>query len=297
MYDVVIIGCGPAGLTAGIFSARRKLKTLIVGEILGGQMALARTIENYPGFDKISGIELAEKMYNQAKKFGCEIKFERVVNLELQGEIKKITTEEAVYEAKTVIIATGRERRKLGIGEDKFLGKGVSYCALCDGLFFEQKNVAVIGWNDSAINSALYLSEICKKVYLIYGSEIRAEEVNLEKLKEKNNIEFVRGVVKRIEGDEKVKGVLVESVESGEEKLIEVEGIFIEIGYVPAIDLAKKAGIVVEGEYIKTDKEQKTNIPGVFAAGDVAGGLKQIVKACGEGAVAANSAYKFLKER
>lgn len=298
IYDLIIIGAGPAGLTAGIFAGRRNLKTLIIGEALGGQMALAHVVENYPGIEIMTGMKLAEIMKKQAEKFGCEIKFEKVVDMELKGDTKKIKTSEAEYSAKAVILATGAQHRKLNVeGEEKFLGKGVSYCVSCDGPLFKGKRVAVIGGSDSAIKSALYLSEICKEVFLIHRrGELRAEEANQEKLR-KSKVKIVwNTVVEKIEGKNMVEKLILKNVETGKASNLPIDGIFIEVGMVPTTEIAKKSGIATDqNNFIMTNKKQETNIPGVYAAGDVTGAVPQITVAVGDGATAATQAYFFLK--
>ncbi len=297
-YDVIIVGAGPAGLTAGIYAGRRELKTLILGEILGGQMSYAHLVENYPGVEPMSGKELAERMKKQAEKFGCEVKMETVVNMELQGEIKKVITREGEYRADVVIIATGSKPRRLKIeGESKFLGKGVSYCTICDGPLFKGKKVIVIGGSDAAVTSALYLSEIASQVFLVHRrDQLRAEEANQEKLK-KSPVKIIwNSVVEKIEGDEVVRKVLIKNLKTNEAKELEVDGVFIEIGEVPTTEIVKKAGVEVnEKGYIKVNERMETNIKGVYAAGDVIGSLAQIVVAASEGAQAATNAYLYLK--
>lgn len=297
-YELIIIGTGPAGLTAGLFAGRRNLKTLIIGETLGGQMALAHVIENYPGVESISGMELAEIMKKQAEKFGCEIKFEKVIDMELRGDKKRIKTDEGEYFAKTVILATGGQHRKLNVeGEEKFLGRGVSYCASCDGVLFKGKRVAVIGGSDSAVTSAVYLSEICKEVFLIHRrNQLRAEEANQEKLKESKVKVIWNTVVEKIEGKDKVENLILKNVETSEKTELKVDGVFIEIGMVPTTEIAKKSGVATnEKNYIITNRKQETNVPGVYAAGDVTGALPQIAASNGEGAIAATNAYFYLK--
>ncbi len=297
-YDIVIVGGGPAGLAAGLYAARRNLKTIILSETLGGQMALAHIIENYPGIEPISGIELAEKMKRQAEKFGCEFKIAKVVSLELKDEIKKVKTPEKEYSAKIVIIATGSHYRRLKVeGEEKFIGKGVSYCSSCDGPLFKGKKVAVIGGSDAAVTSAIYLSEIASETYLIHRrDELRAEAANIEHLK-KTPVKIIwNSVVEKIEGDKFVNKIIIKNVKTNEIKELEVDGVFIEIGEVPTTEIVKAAGVEVnEKNFIKVNEKLETNIPGVYAAGDVTGSLAQIVVAAAEGAEAATNAYLYLK--
>jgi thioredoxin reductase (NADPH) len=297
-YDVIIVGTGPAGLAAGIYAGRRELKTLIIGEVLGGQMSYAHIVENYPGVEVVKGLELAERMKEQAEKFGCTIKMETVVNMELKNSVKKIRTRENEYLADVVILATGSQHRRLKIeGESKFLGRGVSYCSICDGPLFKGKKVAVIGGSDAAVTSAIYLNEIASQVYLIHRrDQLRAEEANQEKLK-KTSVKIIwNSVLEKIEGDNVVKKILLKNLKTNEISELEVDGVFIEIGQVPTTEIAKKAGIEVnERGFIKVNDKMETNIEGVYAAGDVTGSLAQIVVAAAEGAIAATNAYLYLK--
>lgn len=298
-YDVVIVGTGPAGLAAGLYTARRNLKTLIIGELLGGQMSYAVVIENYPGFDKISGMELAEKMKKQAEKFGCEIKMEKVVDMELNGETKNIKTSRGSYTSKAVVLATGGQHRKLNVkGEDKFIGKGVSYCATCDGPLFKGKDVAVIGGGDTAVYAAGYMKEFCPNVYLIHRRDVlRAEEANQKKLEESGVKLVLNSVVEEILGEETIQKIKVKNIKTNEVSELNVSGVMIEVGQIPTTELAKKAGIKTnEKNFIIVNKNMETNIPGVFAAGDVTGTLAQITNSVGQGSVAATNAYFYIKK-
>jgi len=298
VYDVIIIGGGPAGLAAGLYAARRNLKAIVLTQVLGGQMALAPSVENYPGMNPMSGIKLAEKMKRQAKKFGCKFKLEAVVELNLKDEIKKVKTTERKYAAKSVIIATGSHYRKLEAeGEDKFIGKGVSYCATCDGPCFKGKKVAVIGGSDAAVKSALYMSEIASETHLIHRrDQLRAEEANQELIK-KSPVKIIwNSVVEKIEGDNVVRKIIIKNVNTNETMELAVDGVFIEVGEVPTTEIVKTAGVEInEKNFIKVNQNFETNIPGVFAAGDVTGSFAQIVVAAAEGAEAATNAYLFLR--
>lgn len=297
-YDLIIIGCGPAGLAAGIYAARRNLKALVIGEVLGGQIALAHAVENYPGTEPMSGVELAEKMKKQAERFDCEFKLAKVVGLELKNEIKKVKTTEKEFLAKAIIIATGSHYRRLEAeGEDRFIGKGVSYCAVCDGPLFKGKKVAVIGGSDSAVKSAMYLSEIASETYLIHRrDQLRAEEANQENLK-KTPVKIIwNSVVEKIEGDKFVKKIIIKNVNTNEKTELTMDGIFIEVGEVPTTEIVKAAGIEVnEKNFIKINDNFETNIPGVFAAGDVTGSFAQIIVAAAEGAESATNVYLYLR--
>jgi thioredoxin reductase (NADPH) len=297
-YDVIIVGIGPAGLSAGIYAARRKLKTLVIGEKLGGQMTYAHVVENYPGLEPISGMEIAEKMKAQAEKAGCEVKTDTVVSFDIVGEAKKVKTSSGEYESKVVIIATGMQHRKLGAeGEDKFIGKGVSYCATCDGPLFKGKRIAVIGGSDSAVKSALYLKDLASETFLIHRrDQLRAEEENQRILKESSVKIIWDSVVQKIDGDSAVRKLVIKNVKDEKLSDLEVEGVFIEVGEVPTTQLVKAAGVeITEKNYIKVNNKFETNVPGVYAAGDVTGTLAQIVTAAAGGADAATNAYLFIK--
>lgn len=297
-YDIIIIGGGPSGLAAGLYAARRNLKTLILFQVLGGQMSYAPSVENYPGLIPTPGIKLAEKMKKQAKKFGCGFKSDTVISLDIKGETKKIKTTEKEYKTRAVIIATGSHYRKLEAeDEDKFIGKGVSYCAVCDGPLFKGKKIAVIGGSDTAVKSALYLSEIASETFLIHRrDQLRAEEANQKKL-EKSKVNIIwNSVVDKIMGDKFVNKIIIKDVNTNETKELAIDGVFVEIGEVPTTEIMKAAGIEInEKNFIKVNDKFETNIAGVFAAGDVTGSFAQIVVAAAEGAEAATNAYLFLR--
>ena len=297
-YDIIIIGGGPSGLAAGLYAARRNLKTLILSEMLGGQMSYAPSVENYPGTEPTPGLKLAEKMRAQAEKFGCEFKSAKVVSLDLKNETKKVKTPEKEYSTKAVIIATGSHYRKLEAeGEDKFIGRGVSYCATCDGPLFKNKKVAVIGGSDTAVRSAIYLSEMASETFLIHRrDELRAEEVNQKKLK-KSKVKIIwNSVVDKIEGDKLVKRIIIKDVNTNKTKGLAIDGVFIEIGEIPTTEIVKAAGIEVNDKnFIKVNQNFETNLPGVFASGDVTGSFAQIIVAAAEGAEAATNAYLYLR--
>jgi thioredoxin reductase (NADPH) len=297
-YDIIIIGGGPAGLSAGLYAARRNLKVLVLSETLGGQMSLAPSVENYPGTEPISGLELAEKMKKQSEEFGCKFKLSKVVSLDLKSKIKKIKTPEKEYSSKTIIIATGSHYRKLEAeGEDKFIGRGVSYCAVCDMPLFRNKKVAIIGGSDTAVKSAIYASEIASEVYLIHRrDQLRAEEANQKKL-EKSKVKIIwNSVVEKIGGDKLVKKIIIKNVNTNEKTELELDGVFIEVGEVPTTEIVKSAGIEInEKNFIKVNENLETNLSGVFAAGDVTGSFAQIVVAAAEGAEAATNVYLYLR--
>lgn len=298
LYDIIIVGAGPAGLSAGLFAARRNLKTLILGELVGGQMLMAHEVENYPGVEKISGPELAKIMEVQARKFGCEFKMEKAVAMDFRDWKKIVQTDSGKYEGKSVILATGSEHRVLGIaGEKEFLGRGVSYCAACDAPFFKGKTVAIVGGSDAAISYALLLKQYTDDVSLIHRrDELRAETANQKKLQEKNVKIIWNTLVKEIKGKDAVEKLILENVKTNKTSEMPIDGVFISAGNVPTTTLAKNAGVTLDTMgYVASDKEQKTNVPGVFAAGDICGGILQIAQAVGQGAIAATAAYKHAQ--
>lgn len=297
MYDLIIIGAGPAGLSASIFALRKKMKTLILeGKTPGGYLQSAVEIENYPGFTTITGPELAQKMLDHAAHFGAEIKYEQVIEFsDLEKPVKKVKTDAATYECKTLIVATGSLHRNLGIkGEKEFIGKGVSFCVTCDAFFFRNKTLAVIGGGNSAFKAAHYLADLASKVYLIHRSDsFKAEEIEVDNAKKKKNIEFLTDtVVQEIHGKDTVNSIILKNLKDSSTKELPVDGLFIYVGILPTSSFAEKAGVKLdERGFIIVDRKQKTNLPGVYAAGDVTGNVLQIVVACSEGAVAALQAY------
>ncbi|RLJ05229.1 MAG: hypothetical protein DRP14_02245 [Candidatus Aenigmatarchaeota archaeon] len=294
-YDLVIIGAGPAGLTAAIYAARYKLSTLVVGEQIGGMAAEADEICNFPSYKKIIGIELTKKMIEQVENLGVEIKnsyADSIKKIDSQFLEKTNSTE---YKAKKIILATGTEKRKLGLkNEDKFLGKGVSYCATCDAAFFKNKVVGVVGGSNSALTAALLLSKFANEIYIIYRKNkfFRAEPKWVEEVERNEKIKsiFNANVIELV-GENKLECV---KLDNGEK--LNLDGLFVEIGSIPSVKLAEELGIELEENHIKVDKKQRTNMEGVFAAGDVTNSpLKQIIVACAQGAIAANSAYEELR--
>ena len=297
-YDVCILGGGPAGLTSAIYSARYGLHTGLITKDIGGMANLAKEIENYPGFSG-SGLELMQKFYQQAKNFGTEFLNAELADLnkDKTGFIILLTNGKSVH-AKSLIIALGTEKRKLNIeNEDKFVGKGVSYCATCDAFFFKNKNVAVLGSGDSACHSALLLSGIAKKVYLIVkGNELKCQLIDKEKMKHEKIEIFLNTIIKKINGREKVESIEIDK--DGKKLNLDVEGIFIEIGATPLTSIIKKLNIKTDKDnYVLVNEDMETNIKGVFAAGDaIKSKLKQVVVAASQGAIAAKSAYDYLKK-
>ena len=300
-WDLIIIGAGPAGLTAGLYAGRSGLETLILEEKMpGGEAAVTPWIENYPGFENVSGLELVEKIAKHCRKFGARInELEKVASLDLKSNKKLVKTDKATYSASAVIIATGTHYRLLNVpGEDKFQGRGVSYCALCDGAFFKGKKVIVVGGGNTAATSALFLSNIAASVMLAHRrDQLRAEEAVAENLK-KQNVEFLwNSEVKEIKGNGIVKSVVLQNNKTGEARELGVDGVFVQIGEVPNTKFVKEAGVAVdEGGYVIVDSRQRTNISGVFAAGDVTNGpVKQIGTAVGQAIVAATEAFGYIK--
>ncbi len=297
LYDLIIVGSGPAGLTAALFAARYKLKTLIIGKELGGQANYAHEIENYPGFSSISGRELINKFKENLSPFKIRLVEDEVKHIEKTKDIFTILTSKNKYTSSSLILALGTERKKLNLPEEeKFIGRGISYCSTCDSPLFKNKIVAVIGGNNSAAMSALLLVKYAKKVYIIYrSSQLRADAVLLDKVKKEKNISVIYNAeVNNISGKS-----FVESIHLTNKKILEVQGIFVEIGSTPSIYLTKKLGLRTDVQgYIAVNNEMKTNIQGIFAAGDcVLKKLRQIVNACGEGAVAVFSANSYLKSK
>lgn len=294
IYDIIIIGAGPAGLTAGIYAGRYKLKSLIIGKLVGGIASETLEINNFPTYEKISGLEFTEKLVKQVKSLGIKLKEEEVYKVEKRKDIFKVLTSSQAYYARKVILATGTERKRLNVeGEKKLRGKGVSYCATCDAGFFKNKTVSIIGGGNSALRAALLLAKYAKKVYIIYrGSKFeRAEPILVENSGKEKNIEVLfNSSITEIFGKEKVTGV---SLNSG--KKIELDGVFIEIGSVPEVNLAEQLGVKIDEGYVGVDKNQRTNIHGVYASGDITNNqFKQVLTSCSEGAIAARAIYEEM---
>lgn len=301
MYDVVIIGSGPAGLTAAIYTGRAQLGTLVLeGAGVGGNTALTDQIDNYPGFPfGIDGSELIDKFRSQAERFGVEIRMEAVTGLTKENAGIKIITEETEYLTRALIIATGAKRRQLEVeGEEDFLGRGVSYCATCDGAFFSGLSVAVVGGGDAAVKEALHLSDIASQVVLIHRREgFRANQTALDRLKAKGNVSFkLNRVVEKIAGEQYVTQLLLKDVKNQEEEILAVDGLFVSIGLVPDSMLFQEF-VTTRNGYIVTDTNMRTSVPGVFAAGDIVDKeYRQVATAVGDGAVAGIAAIDYLKE-
>ena len=300
-WDLIIIGAGPAGLTAGLYGARSGLKTLVLEEKMpGGAVIDTPLVENYPGFESISGRDLAAKMAEHCKKTGAKInELEKVVELDLKGEKKVVKTNRTVYTASAVIIASGSHYRTLGVsGETEFRGRGVSYCTLCDGPFFKGRNVLVVGGGNSAVVSARYLANIASHVRLAHRrDQLRAEEMLVRDLIAQGVEIMWNTELKEVKGDTKVKGVILVNNKTDETTEINVDGVFVQVGEAPNSQIAKEAAIEVDkAGYIIVDNRQRTNIAGVYAAGDVTNGpVKQIGTAVGQAIIAASEAFGYIK--
>jgi thioredoxin reductase (NADPH) len=302
MEKLIIIGSGPAGWTAGIYAGRAQLEPLLItGGAPGGQMALTSEIENYSGFPKgISGQELNQLMQQQAERFGTQVQMDEVTAVEFSNHPFKVATYGDEHEAKALVIATGTSPRKLGVpGEAEFTGRGVSYCATCDGFFYQDRKVVVVGGGDSAIEEAIFLTKYASQVYVVHRRDrLRAEKVFQERAFRNEKIEFVwDSVVTEIVGDEKVTGVRLQNVKTEEESTLEADGVFIYVGVIPNTGFLEGQLELDDRGYVVTNRQGHTNVPGVFAAGDVQElVLKQIATAVGSGAMAAMEAEKFVAE-
>lgn len=302
MYDLVIIGAGPAGTSAAVYAARQKLNMLVISKDVGGQVAKkAVDIENYPGFDKISGPELTKLFEEQLKKNEVEVALGEVLKIEKEGDKFMISTSQGKkYEALAVIVATGADPRPLEVpGEKEFIGKGVSYCSLCDGPVFRDKTIAVIGGGNSGFESALFLSNYVKKIYILeFGEKPKADNENQELVKKSGKAEIITSAkVLRIEGDSFVESLTYQDLKTNKKKKLEIDGVFVEIGYSPATAFVKDLVDFTERDEIVAERETyQTKTPGIFAVGDCnQGKYKQIVTAAGEGAKAALAAYEYLQ--
>ena len=295
MYDIIIIGAGPAGLTSAIYAKRAGKNVLVLeGTTYGGQIINAQDIRNYPGADHISGFDLATNLYNQVIDLGVEVILEEVTNIANANEYKEITTNKNIYKSKSIIIATGANSRKLGLeNENNLIGKGISYCATCDGAFFKDKDVAVVGGGNTALEDVIYLSNICNKVYLIHRrDEFRGDQVSINKVLQLNNVEVLYN-----SNVTKINGInYLESIDVNDNN-IKVSGLFIAIGKIPNTSIFKDIVELDENGYILSDELCHTNTDGVFVAGDVrVKTLRQLVTATSDGAVAATEAIKYLNK-
>lgn len=301
VYDVIIIGAGPAGMTAAVYTSRANMSTLMVERgIPGGQMASTEEIENYPGYESILGPDLSNKMFEHARKFGTEYAYGDIKGIRVEDPYKIVLAGDKEYKGKSVIIATGAEHRLLGApGEKELTGRGVSYCAVCDGAFFRDKNLIVVGGGDSAVEEGIYLTRFAKKVTIVHRrDELRAQKILQKRAFENEKVDFIwNSVVKEIAGTDKVEKLILQNRETGEESEVNADGVFIYVGMDPLSVPFRDLGITNESGYILTNEKMNTTIPGIFAAGDVREKvLRQVVTATGDGAEAAMAAQNFVED-
>ncbi|ALB46114.1 thioredoxin reductase [Clostridium sp. MF28] len=299
MKDIIIIGGGPAALTAALYAGRAGLDALMLEkQYEGGQIVTTNEVENYPGFRSITGSELANTMYEHAKDFGSIMKYEEVIDIKVDGDIKKVITGVNTYESKVIILSMGAKPKKLGIDrEEELTGKGVSYCATCDGGFFRKKVVAVVGGGDTAVEDALHLSRIAEKVYVIVRRDsLRANKSAQKKLFETNNVEIIwNSGVTKLNGEEKLSGIEIKNNKDGKIDNLEVNGVFVAIGSDPSSELVKDLVALDKSGYIIADESCKTNVDGIFAIGDIrAKEVRQVLTAAADGAVSIYGAEKYL---
>jgi thioredoxin reductase (NADPH) len=303
IYEVIIVGGGPGGLAAGLYTSRARLSTLLIESALfGGQMTTTEMIENYPGFPQgITGDELSRLMEEQAKKFGMETVTDEVVKVSLEGDMKVIQTHESTYHCEALIIGTGTEYRKLGVpGEKEFAGKGVSYCATCDGAFFQDSQIVVVGGGDSALTEALFLTKFVKELTIIHRRDaLRGTMIYQERVLANPKIKFLwNSIIQEIKGDSVVRSIVVKNVKSGETKEFETDGAFLFVGLIPRTQFLKGVVQMDGGGYILTNEDCETSARGIFAVGDCRKKLlRQISTAVGDGATAAFAAEKYLESK
>lgn len=302
ILDVVIIGAGPAGMTAAVYASRANLDTIMIERGMpGGQMADTGAIENYPAFESIQGADLSNKMFEHSKKFGAEYIYGDVSDVVDEGKYKIVKAGDKAYKTKTVIITTGAQPKKLGIqGEDEFRGRGVSYCAVCDGAFFKDKEISVIGGGDSAVEEGIYLTRFAKKVTIIHRRDkLRAQKIIQDRAFENEKVEFIWDTaVEEMNGEEDMLNSLtVKSTKNGETSTYETEGVFVYIGMDPLSEPFESLGITDEDGYIPSNENMETKIPGIYSAGDIrVKDLRQIVTATSDGSIAAETAQKYIEE-
>ena len=301
IYDVIIAGAGPAGMTAAVYTSRANLSTLMIERgVPGGQMANTEDVENYPGYESILGPELSTKMFEHAKKFGAEYAYGDIKEIIDNGDYKTVVAGSKQYKAYSVIISAGAEYKKIGVpGEKELGGRGVSYCAVCDGAFFKGKELVVVGGGDSAVEEGVYLTRFASKVTIVHRrNELRAQKILQDRAFANEKIDFIwNHTVKEINGEGKVGSVTLVSTDNGEETEFKADGIFIYIGMIPLSKPFESLGITNENGYIETNAIMETKVPGIFAAGDIREKtLRQIVTATGDGSIAAQSAQHFVEE-
>ena len=302
IYDMIVVGGGPGGYTAALYAARAGMQVAVVEKLAaGGQMAQTHQVDNYPGFeDGIDGLDLADKMQDQAHRFGAETIYAQVEHLELEAVPKTVHTDQGDYFAKTVVIATGANPRKLGLPmEQEFTGRGVHYCAACDGMFYRGNTVVVVGGGNTAAADALALSRIAQKVYVVHRRDtLRATKLYHKPLLEAKNVEFLwNSAITALEGDGRLSGVVVKDLQNGQERFLEVNGLFVSIGRVPATALVEGQLQLDQAGYIQAGEDTESSLPGVYAVGDVRSKqVRQIVTAVADGAVAAHAAESYLAQ-
>ncbi|QRG67246.1 thioredoxin-disulfide reductase [Brevibacillus choshinensis] len=301
IYDVIIAGAGPAGMTAAVYTSRANMSTLMLERgIPGGQMANTEEIENYPGFTTILGPDLSTKMFEHAQAFGAEYAYGEIKEIRDEAPYKRVISGDKEYLAKSVIVATGAEHRLLGVpGEKELSGRGVSYCAVCDGAFFRNKELVVVGGGDSAVEEAVFLTRFASKVTIVHRrDQFRAQKILQKRAFENEKIEVIWDTaVKEIRGEGKVQSVLLENTKTGEQREFSTDGVFIYVGMDPLTESVRSLGITNEAGYVLTDEKMYTKVKGVFAAGDVREKmLRQVVTATGDGSIAAQSAQHFVEE-
>lgn len=295
MYDIIIIGGGCAGLSAAIYGARAgKSVAVFESGSIGGQITSAHLVENYPGIPCVTGVDFADRIYNQALSYGAEVRPEEVQKVTDNGKLKQVFTDEGTYETGAVIIATGVKHRHLGLDrEEELTGRGVSYCAICDGAFYKDKVVAVAGGGNTAIGDAIFLSGYCRKVYVIHRRDtLRAQKHLVDTAKGRHNIEFVFDTeVEKLNGEDKLNGLMLKNKSTGMQGSLSVEGLFIAVGYIPVNGMFSEMGILDDSGYIIADETGKTKLPGIFAAGDCRSkGVRQLATAAADGINAVLSA-------
>jgi thioredoxin reductase (NADPH) len=298
-YDVIIVGGGPAGLSAGIYTARGRLRSLLIERgAVGGQIVNTEWVENYPGIDSVGGLDLTEIMHKQAEKFGLETVYTEVTGIEVNEKTKTVKTSKGDFEAQAVIVAGGSERQKLGVtGEVEFTGKGVSYCATCDGAFFRDKSVVVVGGGNAAITEALELTKFASKITVIHRrDELRATKILQEKAFAEPKIEILwDSVVEKIIGDPLVSKIEVRNVKTEKESTLEVSGVFMAVGFKPNTEYLKEVLELDKTGAVITNEKMETSVPGIFAAGDIrSNSIRQVIAAAGDGAVAAVYAERYI---
>lgn len=300
IYDVVIIGAGPAGMTAAVYASRANLKTVMLERgVPGGQMANTEEVENFPGFDFVTGPDLSSKMFEHAQKFGAEYKYGDIKSIEAHQDIKILKTGSEDIKTKSIIIATGAEYKKIGVpGEDELGGRGVSYCAVCDGAFFKERELVVIGGGDSAVEEGVFLTKFASKVTIVHRrNELRAQKILQDRAFKNDKINFIWDTeLQSINGENKVESVTLLDKKTGDSYDFNADGVFVYIGMKPLTQPFEDLGILNDLGYVETNEEMETDIPGIFAAGDVRNKtLRQIVTATGDGSIAAQNAQHYLE--